>query len=81
VIEKERFEVLLEEIKRDIKAVAEGHGVIRREMQEIKNDLKTDIKELGSTIKFVARDLGEKIDKVGQRLEEHIKLPAHMGAI
>jgi len=72
---KERFELLLEEIRDDVKAVAEGHSVIRREMQEMKTELKADIKEVNGKIEFTAKQLGDKIDRVDQKLEEHVRIP------
>jgi hypothetical protein len=75
--EKERFEILLEEVRDNVKLVAEGHSTIRREMQEMKTELKADIKEVNNKLEFVARELGGKIDKVDRTLEEHVKLPAH----
>lgn len=53
--------VELEKIKGEIKGVAEGHSVIRREMREMKNELKSDIKD------------------VGQKLDEHLKVPHSVG--
>jgi hypothetical protein len=67
---KERFELLLEEIKGDIKGVAEGHSAIRREVREMKTELKADIAGLDGKIRF----LGDKIDRVEKTLE--IKLTA-----
>lgn len=75
---KERFEILLEEIRGNVKAVAEGHLVIRREMAEMKKELKEDIREVNDKLGFVAGQLGEKIDKIDQKLDAHIKLPAHV---
>lgn len=63
--------MMLEEIRSDVKAVAEGHAVIRREMQEMKTELKEDIKEVNDKLGFVAKQLGDK-------LEEHVRLPVHV---
>ena len=70
---KERFELLLEEIKGDIKGVAEGHHVIRREMQEMKTGLMSEIDLVKGALRIVAKDVSEM--KV--TLDEHVKLPAH----
>lgn len=75
--EKERFEMLLEEVRDSVKLVAEGHVTIRREMQEMKNELKEDIKLVDDKLGFVAKQLGNKIDKIDQKLDEHVRLPAH----
>jgi archaellum component FlaC len=55
--------VKLEKLGSDIKAVAEGHEVIRREIQGAKSELKADIKLVDG-----------KIDKT---LDDHVRLPAH----
>jgi len=84
VEKKERFELLLEEIKDNVKQVAEGHGIIRHEMQEMKNELKEDIEGLNDKLIFVAKELGGKIGENGQKIDEvkdkldvHMKQPAH----
>ena len=81
---KERFELLLEEIKDNVKQVAEGHEVIRHEMREMKSELKEDIKEVNDKLVFVAKELGGKIGENGQKIDEvkdkldvHMKQPAH----
>lgn len=75
MVEKERFETLLEEIRDKVSAVAEGHDVIRREVREMKSELKSDIKEVSDKVEFVAKQLGSKIDKVGTKLDEHLRVP------
>lgn len=70
--EWKRTEVLLEGMRGDIKAVAEGHQIIRREIQELKTELKCDIKEVNDALKFVAKELGDKLDS-------HMRQPAHIG--
>ena len=71
--EKERFEILLEEIKGDIKGVAEGHETIRSEMRQMEQRLAEKIDENTSAIKFVV----DKVNKIDQKLDKHISLPAH----
>lgn len=67
--EKERFELLLEEIKGDIKGVAEGHETIRSEMRQMEQRLAEKIDENTSAIKFVAA----KVNTIGEKLDEHIR--------
>lgn len=89
--EKERFEILLEEVRDGVKLVAEGHGTIRSEMRQMEERLTEKIEENNGAIKWVAKDLGrkieevkdelkevkEKVDKIDHTLEEHVRLPAH----
>ena len=37
--EKERFEVLLEEISGDVKLVLEGHGIMNRKIDDTRQEL------------------------------------------
>jgi hypothetical protein len=69
--------VLIEGVKADVKAVAEGHSVIRREMQEMKEELKEDVKGVNDKLTYVAKELGGKIDKIDQKIDEHMRQPAH----
>jgi len=69
--------VMIEKVGSDVKAVAEGHQVIRSEMAQMEERLTEKIKENSSAIKWIAKDLGDKIDKVARTLDEHVKLPAH----
>lgn len=71
--------VKLEQVASDLKGAAEGHAAIRREMQEMKNELKSDIKEVDDKLKFVAKQLGDKIDKMDNKLDEHLKVPHSVG--
>lgn len=69
--------IMLEQVASDVKLVAEGHVTIRREMQEMKNELKEDIKLVDDKLDFAAKQLGNKIDKIDQKLDEHVRQPAH----
>lgn len=67
--------VKIEQVAMDVKAVAEGHQVIRSEMRQMEQRLGEKIGENKSAIGFVAKQLGDKIDKVNQNLEEHMRVP------
>jgi len=83
---------MIEGLRGDVKAVAEGHGVIRSEMKQMKTELLEKIEENNSAIKWVAKDLGgkiegvrEKVDKLDERtgriedkLDAHMRQPAHV---
>lgn len=66
--------VMIEKVGSDVKAVAEGHQVIRREMQEMRGELLFEINFVKSALKTVA----EKVNKIDKTLDEHVKLPAHV---
>ncbi|MBI5699321.1 DUF1515 family protein [Candidatus Saganbacteria bacterium] len=72
---------MIEGLRGDVKAVAEGHGVIRSEMKQMRTELLEKIEENNAAIKWVAEDLKEvkeKVGKIDRTLEEHVKLPAHV---
>lgn len=71
--------VMIEEIGDDVKGVAEGHQVIRSEMQQMEGRLTGKIDGNKSAIKFVAKQLGDKIDKVDEKLDEHMRVPHAVG--
>lgn len=63
--EWKRTEVLLEEIRSDVKAIAEGHSVLSRKIDDNTEDLREDlggkIDNLTLTVKEISRDLKEHI--------------------
>ena len=71
--EKERFEILLEEVRDGVKLVAEGHGTIRSGMRQMEQRLTEKIDENTSAIKFVAT----KVNTIEKKLDEHMRQPAH----
>jgi hypothetical protein len=71
--ESNRTEILLEEIKSDMKLALEGHAVIRNSLQQMEGRLTEKIEENKSAIKFVAA----KINNIEKKLDQHIQLPAH----
>jgi len=72
---------MIEGLRGDVKAVAEGHGVIRSEMKQMKVELLEKFEENKAEIRWVAKDLKEvkeKVGKIDRTLDEHVKLPAHV---
>ena len=49
---KRHFGVVAEGLEQKIQLVAEGHEVIRNEIQEFRNEVKEEFKEVKSMIKF-----------------------------
>ncbi|KAF0134598.1 MAG: hypothetical protein FD145_616 [Candidatus Saganbacteria bacterium] len=60
-MKKEHFEVLLEEIRGDVKLALEGHQVLNRKIDEMKDELKVDFDGLKVELRNVGRNLGKKI--------------------
>ncbi len=65
--------VMIEKVGSDVKTVAEGHQVIRREMQEMRGELMSEIDFVKSALKVVS----DKVNKIDRTLDEHVRLPAH----
>ncbi|MFA4844900.1 MAG: hypothetical protein WC632_08155 [Candidatus Margulisiibacteriota bacterium] len=65
--------VMIEKVGSDVKAVAEGHQVIRSEMAQMEGRLSEKIDFVDSKVEFLAADVRE----IKKDLKEHIKMPAH----
>lgn len=63
--------IKIEQIASDVKAVAEGHQVIRSEMRQMEQRLVEKIEENKSAVKFAAKQIGDKLD-------QHMRQPAHV---
>jgi Sec-independent protein translocase protein TatA len=61
---------MIEGLRGDVKAVAEGPGVIRSEMKQMKAELLEKFEENKAEIRWVAKDLGRKIDETKQEIKE-----------
>lgn len=67
---KERFELLMEEIRDNVKAVAEGHGVIRSEMKQMEDRLADKILLVDGKVEFLGKEFRElKQDVAGLKKE------------
>jgi len=87
---KERFEVLLEDLKSDTKAIADGQGILQNQIEELKGGLRSLDKKLEVTsqalyglLQDTKKELNENIDRVENTLGEKIdrvegKLDSHM---
>jgi len=82
---KERFEILLEEIRGDVKLALEGHDTLRSEMRQMEERLSNKIgagdQALDAKIDSVYLSLKNEIRVTGlaitDKIDEHIKQPAH----
>ena len=61
-MKKDRFEILLEDMKSDIKLVLEGHSVLDNKIEQVKTSIS---------------NLDLKMEDTNNILKEHIKQPAH----
>ena len=55
------FGVIAEDLRIEIRQVAEGHGVIRTEIQAFRNEVSEEFKEVKSMIKFSYAELDQRI--------------------
>jgi len=79
----------LEQLGSDIKAVAEGHQIIRREMQEVKSELVSEFGLVKSALKTVAEktnkigselsEVKQKTEQIDKKLDQHMLQPVHAG--
>ncbi len=70
---KERFEILVEELKKDFRGAFDGISALRSEMHQMEDRLTQKIDENTSAIKFVAN----KVNSIDKKIDAHISLPAH----
>jgi len=73
--EKERFEVLLEEIKGKVQLVLEGHGVLDKKMGELQQEIGNLDKKQDLYYKMLNHDIKEvdkKVEGIKQTLDEHV---------
>ncbi|MFH1541804.1 MAG: hypothetical protein ABIE84_01795 [bacterium] len=75
---KRRMEILLEEIRSDVKLTLEGHDVLRSELKqaitESQSVLRSEMRQMGQSLKNEIKVTGMAII---EKLDEHIKQPAH----
>ncbi len=73
---KERFEILLEGMKSDIKLVLEGHSVLDNKIEEVKTsigDLDLKIEDTRVVVRENSKDLREtnlKLEDTNRKLDE-----------
>jgi archaellum component FlaC len=73
-MDNKRVEILLEEIKSNVKLALEGHDILRNEIRESHKELKQEIGDLKSALEYVAK----KVDLIDKKLDAHIRQPAHI---
>lgn len=72
-MEKEHFEVILEDINSKIDLIVEGRQALDKKIDDKVAELKSDIKEVDTKVEFVHRSLDKKIDNVTEELKGEIK--------
>lgn len=71
--ESAKTNILLEEIRGNVKLALEGHDVLRSEMKHMQEQLVEKIDENTAMTKFVAN----KVNSIDKKIDEHIRQPAH----
>ena len=69
-----RTEVLLEEIKSDVKAIAEGHSVLDRKIEAFREEVNGQFKNIYTILKGqgnILKGHGEMLKEHGELLKEH----------
>jgi len=61
---KRHFGVIAESLRSDIQQIAEGHDIIRRELQTQHEELKEEFKETKSLMRLSYTQLDQRIDTV-----------------
>lgn len=61
---KRHFGVIADSLRSDIQQVAEGHDIIRRELQSQREELKAEFKETKSLLRLSYAELDQRIDTV-----------------
>jgi len=49
---KRHFGVVAEELRSDIQQIAEGHSVIRHDLQDMRNELRDEFKEMRALMRL-----------------------------
>ena len=68
--EKERFEVLLEEMRGDIKLIAEGHGTLQSRMDLGFQEVNRKVEELRSDTERGFQKLSREMTEFHQEMDE-----------
>ncbi len=67
--EKERFEVLLEDIRDSVKRIAEGHDSLRREMEKGFHSLAHEISDLRGAFKIYAKQSEHRFEAIEAKIK------------
>ena len=65
--EKERFDILLEQIQHGVKIIAEGHDALLQEMSRGFSSLKTEISKLRTMLEFYAKHTNKRLEVLETR--------------
>jgi hypothetical protein len=66
-MEKEHLEIILEDIRGKFELVLEGHEVLRKEIQDTRQELGEKI----SLVDFKVDALSERVDSIAEDLKAH----------
>ena len=58
---KRHFGVVAEALRSDVRQIAEGHSVIRHELQEMRNEFRDEFKEMRALMRLSFAQLDQRI--------------------
>jgi transposase-like protein len=61
---KRHFGVIAEALRSDVRQVAEGHAVIRRELQEFRGEARDEFREVRALLRLSFAQLDQRISRL-----------------
>jgi transposase-like protein len=61
---KRHFGVIAEALRNDVRQVAEGHAVIRRELQEFRVEVREEIRDVRTLLRLSFAQLDQRISRL-----------------
>jgi len=61
---KRHFGVIAEALRSDVRQVAEGHAVIRRELQEFRGEVRDEFREVRALLRLSFAQLDQRISRL-----------------
>lgn len=77
-MEKERYEILFEEMSSKIQLVLEGHATLDRRIEHLQQNVNDVRKELGHVEEAVT-ETNQRLDMLMNRFDAHERIPAGKG--
>jgi uncharacterized small protein (DUF1192 family) len=65
---KRHFDVVAEALRSDLRQVAEGHSVIRHEIQELRNEVRDEFSEMRALLRLSFSQLDHRITTLESEL-------------
>ncbi|MBN2372468.1 hypothetical protein JXL19_01590 [bacterium] len=71
-MEKERFEILLEDIDKKLDIVVEGHQVLDKKIEDYRKEFIQELKNTNDLMRSMHNSLDKKIDQTAEGLDKKI---------